>query len=148
MKLVPINRNAFPLWKQMREDLYGSLNNDYHAKEMENIFVSDVWFCNFLADENNQVIGLVELSSRNIVDGCLSSPVAYLEGLYLRPEHRGKGLGKEVIRIIIKWCMVEGFSELATDTEITNKKAQRFYESMGFEEVDRVVEYRMKINET
>ena len=110
--------------------------------EMNLIFESDVWHCYFLIDENSDVLGLVELSSRNIVDGCLTSPVAYLEGLYLRSEYRGKGMGKEVIKMILDWCRTNGFSELATDTELSNTKAQSFYQSAGFEETDRVVEFR------
>ena len=130
----------------MRHDLYGSLTSGFHEKEMEGIFASEAWHCRFITDENNRVIGLVELSSRNIVDGCLSSPVAYLEGLYLAPEHRGKGIGSDIIKILIQWCKKKGYSEFATDTEIKNEKAQRFYKSLGFKEVDRVVEYRLELN--
>ena len=131
----------------MREEIYSSLSDEYHEKEMEQIFKSDAWYCQFLMDENNHVLGLVELSSRNIVDGCLSSPVAYLEGLYLKSEYRGKGLGKQVIKIL-DWCREGGFSELATDTELTNIKAQSFYKAVGFQETDRVVEFRIEVNQT
>ena len=129
----------------MRKDLYRTLDDVFHLQEMENISESDIWYCRFIEDENIQVIGLVELSSRNIVDGCLSSPVAFLEGLYLKPEYREKGLGKEVIKIILNWCREEGFSELATDTELTNIKAQNFYKTVGFQETDRVVEFRIEV---
>ncbi len=145
MKLIPINKNEFPLWEKMRKDLYRTLDDIYRLQEMENIFESDIWYCRFIEDKNIQIIGLVELSSRNIVDGCLSSPVAYLEGLYLKPEYREKGLGKEVIKIILNWCREEGFSELATDTELTNIKAQNFYKTIGFQETDRVVEFRIEV---
>ena len=148
MKLVSINRKEFYAWEEMRKDLYRVLNNDFHLQEMENIFQSKVWHCQFVKDENNRIIGLVELSSRNIVDGCLSSPVAYLEGLYLKPEHRGKGKGKELLKTILNWCKEKGFSELATDTELTNTKAQSFYKAVGFQETDRVVEYRIEVNQT
>lgn len=148
MKLVQISRNEFPLWKKIRKNLYRTLDDIYHLKEMQSIFESDIWYCWFIEDENTQIIGLVELSSRNIVDGCLSSPVAYLEGLYLKPAYREKGLGKEVIRIILNWCKEEGFSELATDTELTNFKAQSFYKAVGFQETDRVVEFRIDVNQS
>lgn len=132
----------------MREQVYGSLSDEYHEKQMEQVFESKTWSCQFVTDDNNHVLGLVELSSRNIVDGCLSSPVAYLEGLYLKSEYRGKGWGKEVIKIVLDWCRAEGFSELATDTELTNIDAQGFYQAVGFEETDRVVEFRMDVNQT
>jgi aminoglycoside 6'-N-acetyltransferase I len=145
MKLSPIQRNQFREWKEMREDIYPLLDEEYHQEEMEQIFVSDEWFCYFLTDEDNRTLGLVELSSRNIVDGCLSSPVAYIEGLYLKEEYRGRGLGKEAIRVILDWCREKGFSELATDAELGNVKAQHFYEAVGFQETDRVVEFRMEV---
>jgi aminoglycoside 6'-N-acetyltransferase I len=71
--------------------------------------------------------------------------VAYIEGLYLKEEYRGRGLGKEAIRVILDWCREKGFSELATDAELGNVKAQHFYEAVGFQETDRVVEFRMEV---
>ena len=130
----------------MREEVYGSLDDEYHNKEMEQIFLSNDWFCYFLTDEKNRIAGLIELSLRNIVDGCLTSPVAYLEGLYLKKKYRGKGLGKDAIKIVLNWCRKQGLSELATDTELTNLRAQNLYKTVGFEETDRVVEFRIDVN--
>jgi len=132
----------------MREEIYSALTDEYNEIEMEQIHASGAWYCYFLTNEENVVLGLVEISSRNIVDGCLSSPVAYLEGLYLKPPYRGKGVGKGAIRLIMEWCRDRGFSELATDTELANVKAQSFYNSVGFQETDRVVEYRIEVNKT
>lgn len=146
MKLLPIQRNQFPQWNEMRKALYTILDNEDYEQEMQQISDSNEYFSYFVIDNSNQILGLVELSSRNIVDGCLSSPVAYLEGLYLKEEYRGRGIGKKVIRMILKWCKERGFSELATDTELTNVKAQNFYKTVGFEETDRVVEFRIEVN--
>ena len=66
MKLVSIDRKEFYAWEEMRKDLYHVLNNDSHLQEMENIFQSKVWYWQFAKDENNRIIGLVELSSRNM----------------------------------------------------------------------------------
>lgn len=129
----------------MREKVYSSLDDEFHEKEMEQIFFREDWFCYFLSDESNKMLGLVELSSRNIADGCLSSPVAYLEGLYLKKEHRGRGLGKEAVRIILTWCKEKGFTELATDSELTNINAQQFFKAIGFQETYRVVEFCTKV---
>ena len=145
MKLLSIQKDGFPQWQAMRSALYGSLNNERHQKEIEQAFASQDFFCYFLAGNGDRILGLVELASRNIVDGCSSSPVAYLEGLYLKEEYRGKGFGKEAIGIILQWCKEKGFSELATDAELTNLKAQKFYQALGFQEIDRVVEYRIDV---
>ena len=146
MKLIDIDKADFDLWKIMRTELYSGVDDLFHEQEMLAIHKNRNWICRFIANDDGRKIGLVELSLRNIVDGCLSSPVAYLEGLYLAPDYRGQGVGKEVIKILLSWCTSEGLKELATDTELKNEKAQKFYQSIGFEEVDRVVEYRLEIN--
>ncbi|RJQ70305.1 MAG: GNAT family N-acetyltransferase [Desulfobacteraceae bacterium] len=148
MKLVPINRNEFSIWMQFRSKIYPLISHEYDLKEIENIFVSELWHCWFIEREDNIRIGLVELSLRNIVDGCLGSPIPYLEGLYLDEEERSKGRGSEVIEMIKRWCQSNGYSELATDVELTNIRAQKFYEKLGFEQVDRVVEYRLELKKT
>ena len=146
MKLLPIKENQFALWKEMREDVYGSLEDEFHEKEMKQIFSSDDWFCYFLENENGQITGFAELSSRNIVDGCLSSPVAYLEGLYLKKEYRGMGQGREAMNAIKNWCKNKGFTELGMDTELANINAQKFFKAMGLQETYRIVQFRTRID--
>jgi len=146
MNLLPIKENQFPQWKKMRKAVYSSLEDEFHEREMKQIFVSDDWFCYFLEGENNQIAGFVELSSRNIVDGCLSSPVAYLEGLYLKKEYRGMGLGRETMKTIKTWCKNKNFTELGMDTEITNIGAQKFFTATGFHETYKIVQFRTSID--
>ena len=146
MRLAKISRDDFSIWKQFREALYKSVDDKFNLEEMDNIFNSKDWHCQFIESEDNKKIGMVEISYRNIVDGCLSSPVAYLEGIYLQAEYRNQGIGTQVMLMVMQWCSERGFSELATDTGLANNKAQAFYTSLGFEETDRVVEYRIDIN--
>ncbi len=54
MKIVPIRKNGFPLWEKMRKDLYRTLDDVYYLQEMVNIFESDIWYCQFIEDENIQ----------------------------------------------------------------------------------------------
>lgn len=148
MKLSPITKDEFSLWSKYRSEIYPLLSREYDLKEMGFIYSSDVWRCWFIESMDGERIGLVELSLRNVVDGCLSSPVPYLEGLYLVESERGKGLGARVIELLKRWCHENGYSELATDTELSNLRAQEFYEKLGFVLVDRVVEYRLEIDKT
>jgi len=145
MNLTPIKRNQFSLWRKFRNSVYSTVTDEFHEIEMENIFGSEEWFCYFLTNENNNIIGFVELSARNVVDGCLSSPVAYIEGLYIEAEYRGKGAGKKAIEAIHKWCKINGFTELAADAELSNLNAQIFFNAVGFKETYRVVEFCTKV---
>ncbi len=145
MKLLPIKKNEFPIWREMRESIYESLSSEFHDREMNLIFISDDWHCLFIKNENDKILGFVELSSRNIVDGCLSSPVAYIEGLYIKKENRRKGLGADSVKEIKKWCKEREFTELGADTEFENIAAQKFFKSIGFRETFRIVEFCTKI---
>ncbi len=123
----------------MRKGVYSSLDNEFHEQEMKQIMASDDWFSYFLINDKNQQVGFVELSSRNIVDGCLTSPVAYLEGLYLEKEYRRKGLGREAIEAVKNWCKQKGFTELGLDAELDNVSAQKFFKAIALKETYRIV---------
>lgn len=146
LQLIPIGEQDLPLWNEFREALYKETDAKELAREAVLLLDNPTWHLWF-AQRGNEVIGLVELSERNVVDGCLTSPVAYLEGLYLRDGHRGLGLGAAIVDQLVSWSRKRGFAEFATDTELTNEGAQRFYRRLGFEEVDRVVSFRLTIPE-
>jgi len=75
------------------------------------------------------------------VDGCLSSPVAYIEGLFIGKEYRNKGRGKAALELILSWCRKNGFTDIAADAELSNNVAQEFFKAVGFRETFRIVEY-------
>ncbi|MGH1539630.1 MAG: hypothetical protein ACRBHB_04350, partial [Arenicella sp.] len=83
----------------MRQNLYHTLSDEFHTQEMKQIQKSSDWYCYFIQDDTFSQIGMVELSSRNIVDGCLTSPVAYLEGLYLLGPVHTKFLTESMTKI-------------------------------------------------
>jgi len=64
LKLVPIDQQDVPEWKAMREQLYRQVHTDSHAKEMAHILGSDAWHCQFITNEENSILGFVEISLR------------------------------------------------------------------------------------
>ena len=90
-------------------------------------------------------IGFVEAGTRSHADGCESSPVAYIEGWYVDPDHRRRGVGAELIRAAEAWARAQGLTELASDAELENERSQRAHESLGFQETDRVVLYTKRL---
>jgi aminoglycoside 6'-N-acetyltransferase I len=92
--------------------------------------------------DDEQVIGFTELSLRNVVDGCLTSPVGFVEGLFVKSPFRGHGCGRQLVEFAAEWFKSRGCSEMATDAEAHNVEAQKFHENMGFTETYRIVEYR------
>jgi aminoglycoside 6'-N-acetyltransferase I len=82
-----------------------------------------------------RLIGFAELSRRPYADGCATSPVGYLEGWYVRPEQRGRGVGRALVAAAEAWARAQGCHELASDTELENTRSAAAHRALGFEEV-------------
>jgi GNAT superfamily N-acetyltransferase len=55
----------------------------------------------------------------------------YLEDLFVRPAHRGKGIGKALIVHLAKECVANGWSRLQWSVLEWNTPAIEFYKSLG-----------------
>jgi len=86
--------------------------------------------------------GFLEVGARSHADGCVTSPVAYLEAWYVDPDARGRGLGRALLEAAETWARGRGYVEMASDTLLANLVGQAAHRRCGFTEVDRVVEYR------
>lgn len=103
---------------------------------------------NFLAfDAAGSAIGFVEASLRNdYVNGCETSPVGFLEGWYVAPEWRGRGVGSALIESAETWARARGCAEFASDALLDNTGSHRAHLACGFAETERVVYFRKRLN--
>jgi aminoglycoside 6'-N-acetyltransferase I len=147
MKIEKLSDQHMAEWRDMRRKLYsGTIEYAFPEKEIDWILGYDHYECFVVMDDDHKVIGFMELSLRNIVEGCIGGPVGYIEGLYLKPNHRGKGYGKQLLTEAGIWFKEHGCTEMATDTETKNIKAQRFYKEAGFKEMWHAVQFKKKID--
>lgn len=144
MELKPATHALVPIWRSFRDALFGEVPEDITAFDIDRILRDPDQHC-VIAFQHDKPIGFAEIGLRNLVDGCRTSPVAYLEAIYIDPPHRGCGLGREIMAYIERWAVGKGCSELATDTSVDDADAQRFHRESGFEETDRIVQFRMAI---
>ena len=72
-------------------------------------------------------------------------PVGFLEGWFVLESHRGRGIGAALLRAAEEWARGHGCTEMASDTWIDNQMSQRAHEALGFEVVDRCVNYRKRL---
>lgn len=92
---------------------------------------------------DNGLCGFAEASLRyDYVNGCESSPVAFLEGIFVHPDFQGCGIGRQLLMSVKSWALDRRVTELASDAHIDNVASQAFHRALGFEETDRVVYFR------
>lgn len=144
IRILPITREQTSLWAPLRAALYRDLDPAFHRDEMESLLTSPEAAC-FLVWLSAEVIGMLELSLRNFVDGCIGGPVGYIEGIYLQPSHRGGGRGRRLIEFAAEWARCHGCTNLATDAEIDDLAAQDFYRRIGFAERWRTVGFTLSL---
>jgi len=88
-------------------------------------------------------VGFVEASKRvDHVNGTSSSPVAFMEGLYIVAEFRRRGVARALVDSVVTWALEQGCSELASDSLLENSSAHAAHRALGFEETERVVYFR------
>lgn len=94
---------------------------------------------------DHALLGFVEVSMRSVADGCDSSPVGYIEGLYVVDSARGKGIARLLVQKAEEWVRQRGCSEMASDAELHNQLSIDIHKKLGFEEVSRVVTLRKSL---
>ena len=67
----------------------------------------------------------------------------YLEDLYVRPEHRGRGIGKALLQGLARRCRTEGLARLEWAVLDRNAPSIAFYESLGAQPQDTWTGYRL-----
>lgn len=91
-------------------------------------------------NENRKAIALMNLSLRyDFVPDATQSPVAYVEGIYVKAEYRKQGVGTALIQYAQQWALEQGCIQLALDALLDNPASHKFYAKIGFREVERVV---------
>lgn len=82
---------------------------------------------------------------RDYVEGTHSTPVGYLEGIFVVPEYRHKGYAKELLNKCELWAKEKGCEEFASDCELDNTSSFNFHKAMGFEEANRIICFRKEL---
>lgn len=91
--------------------------------------------------------GFAEIGSREFAEGCASSPVAYLEGIWVDSDVRRRGVALGLVRHAERWARAHGFSELGSDCAIENTASHAFHTAAGFGEAGRNICFRRHLHQ-
>ncbi len=146
-RIRPFTHRDFPEWLRMRRTLWPDLREEDEAAEAES-WVSRGDTIVIVAErftDKGTLCGFAEAASRPYADGCITNPVAFLEGWYVDGDMRRRGIGQALLHAVESWARAQGFQEMGSDALIDNRVSQRAHSALGFEEVERAVRYRKKL---
>ena len=100
----------------------------------------------FIKYVNNVPVGFAQCGLRtDYVEGTESSPVGYLEGIFVREDYRNNGYAKEMLFTCEMWAKNMECTEFASDCELDNIGSLNFHKAMGFDEANRIICFKKRI---
>lgn len=100
----------------------------------------------FLAYADETAVGFAQCQLRyDYVEGTDSSPVGYLEGIYVADGYRQQGFARELLAACESWAKSKGCTEFASDCELDNTQSLQFHLNVGFEEANRIICFTKKL---
>jgi|SRR6185369_5103937 aminoglycoside 6'-N-acetyltransferase I len=143
LEIRAVTSRESEIWRRMRCELWPDPAG--HRAEVARFFAGDrrepaevlIAF-----DTAGDAVGFAELSIRNVVDGCSTGNVGYLEGWYVAPAVRREGVGRALIAAAEQWARRQGCTEFGSDASIDNEVSVAAHRALGFEETSRGVLFR------
>lgn len=144
VRVAPATKADAADWNAMRTALWPRGGNGEHSTEIAELLVDAGETINLIArGEDGRALGFAEAAlRRDYVNSCRTSPVAFLEGIFVTPEARGQGVARALVTAIEAWAREQGCTEFASDAAPENFASLDMHRALGFEETQRVVFFR------
>lgn len=148
MRIAPAIASDAADWVALRTALWPRGGNGEHEAEIADLLEDAGNTINLIArDLQGLALGFAEAGLRHdYVNGCRTSPVAFLEGIYVVPEARGKGVARALVAAVEAWARDHGCTEFASDAPVENSASLDMHRALGFEETQRVVFFRKALD--
>lgn len=129
-----------PQWAAMRAKLWPDADPEELERELTTLFAQDPPYSVFIAEtDNGGLAGFIELWVRSYAEGGPTEPSAYVEGLYVEPDHRRAGVARTLLAKAEEWARGLGLKWLGSDALLTNGESHGWHRAAGFAEVERLV---------
>ena len=127
-------------WFNMRKGIWPDAPDEYLSFDMDDILGS-VDDAVFMAYVDGAPAGMIEARIREYGEGCETSPVGYIEGWFVYPQFRGKGVAGVLTGAAEDWARGKGCTEMASDTWLDNEVSIRAHLKQGYFEAERLVHF-------
>lgn len=100
----------------------------------------------FVAYDSGTAIAFSQCGFRHdYVEGTETSPVGYLEGIFVEEGYRRQGVASDLVRECQMFAKEQGCTEFASDCELSNEESLKFHLKLGFEEANRIICFTKKL---
>lgn len=146
MKITEVTKKDFADWVELGALFWHRHPIKKSEKEFKRILASKNETSFLCRDDDGGPVGFVYVAIRtDYVEGSKTSPVGYLEGIYIKKEYRKKGVAKRLFQETKKWFKNNKVSEIGSDAELENIISQKFHKSVGFKKGETLIHFIRKI---
>ena len=141
MYIRPVTIDDSAAWLSMRQALWPDDDSGSHASEIAQFFAGTLHtpLAVLIAMSDSGVaVGFAELSIRNCAEDCVTDRVAYLEGWYVVPDARRRGVGRALVEAAEQWALSQGCIEFGSDAVIDNTSSAAAHHALGFVETAQI----------
>ena len=144
MEIVSTNDPNDAAWLALRTEFIPEVGADEQRTFLQAFARDSATFRAFIAQDSPAgLLGFAEVAVRtDFVNGCEHRPALFLEGIYVRPEHRGRGIARALCDAAGRWGLEQGCREFASDVYVDDHDSLAAHRGLGFEETERVVYFR------
>jgi len=139
----PLQADDREEWIRLRRELWPHYDLSFLETESDEIASRLDRTPVFVAERpDGQLCGMVEVSIRDGAVGCTTARVGYLEGWYVDPTWRDRGIGRALVEQAETWARAKGCTEMASDTTPRYPLSPAAHAALGYEVVKRKVHFR------
>ena len=142
LTIEPVTNDDLHDWLSMALELWPDYDPDELRAILEGLLPDnkqEPFICRL---PDGSPAGFLDLATRtDYVEGAETSPVGYIEGIFVKEELRGTGIGRKLVEFAERWAADKGYTQLASDAELDNTDSHEFHKSVGFEEAGRMVAF-------
>jgi aminoglycoside 6'-N-acetyltransferase I len=147
-KVRPVTAADAGEWVEMRCALWPNGSRADHEQDIGRYFAGDrrePAEVLLVVTDDGAPLGFAELSIRNVVDGCSTGRVGYLEGWFVVATARRHGIGRALVQAAERWAIHQGCTEFGSDALIDDDVSLAAHLGLGFEETGRVRTFRKSL---
>jgi len=139
MIVRPATEADRPAWAAMRHRLWDDFDPAERDSEIAELDALGAAHQTLVAETGGVLVGFAEVALRSVAEGGPPGPAAYLEGIWVEPGHRRRGVARALLEACERWALERGLDYLGSDALLDNETSHRWHGAAGFGEVVRLV---------